>query len=214
MWVKKDLNMARYYIDLALQGFKDKNLIYPQGDGFWYANVLDSKGEICVLDNDMDEAFKIFTVIADTKDASHEETTFIQMMMNALRIDDSSSSSQSSANPVIINAPSNAINTDSHKWEVVSVEVRDDCTYLYKRVSPKTSSTYVLSYTDEYIEDANTGEKYYLTDSSILVYPQKTILSGTAPRDFIETYPALPASVKYINISSGSEYYVKNLKIR
>lgn len=98
---------------------------------------------------------------------------------------------------------------------MVAVEVNDNCTYLYKRCTPKTSGTYVGSSDSEYIEDAETGRKYYITASSVgnKIGDNKT-LYNTNPYDFTETYPALPASVKYINVSSGTQYYVRNMKIR
>jgi len=114
----------------------------------------------------------------------------------------------------VVPAPSNRIETNDHKWEVLSVEIRDDCTYIHKTVTPKSSPTAVWSEATEFIEDVQTGKKYYLTNSTIGTTSLATTLNGKNPLNFTETYPALPASVQYINISSGSQYYVKNLKIR
>ena len=124
-------------------------------------------------------------------------------------------SSSHSSSSKKISAPANRIETSSHVWELVAVEVNDNCTYLYKRCTPKTSGTYVGSSDSEYIEDAETGRKYYITASSVgnKIGDNKT-LYNTNPYDFTETYPALPASVKYINVSSGTQYYVRNMKIR
>ena len=98
---------------------------------------------------------------------------------------------------------------------MIAVEVADNCTYLYKRATPKSTGTYVSSSESEYIEDAETGRKYYITASSVgNKVGEGKALYNTKPFDFTETYPALPSSVRYINVSSGSQYYVKNMKIR
>ena len=67
---------------------------------------------------------------------------------------------------------------------------------------------------DEYIEDADTGRKYYLVNSSIGFEGSPEISYDTNTITFYEVYPVLPSTVKRINISSGSQYYVKGLKIR
>lgn len=125
-----------------------------------------------------------------------------------------SQQSTSSSSSMRIPVSSIQIETDSHKWETLAVEVRDNCTYVYKRVTPKSRSSFVFSSTEEFIEDAETGRKYYLTDSTIGVNNNRKTLKDNSPYDFTETYPALPSSVRYINISSGSKYYAKNVKIR
>lgn len=122
--------------------------------------------------------------------------------------------SSSASAPIYVTVSSTQIETDSHKWTTVAVEVRDDCTYVYKRVYPKTRNSWVFSSTEEFIEDAETGQKYYLTNSTIGVNNNRKTLQSADPYDFTETYPALPKSVRYINISSGSQYYAKNVKIR
>ncbi len=125
-----------------------------------------------------------------------------------------STGAESSSAPIYVSVNSSQIETDSHKWVTVAIEVKDDCTYVYKRVTPKSRNTYVFSSTDEFIEDAETGRKYYLTNSTIGVNNNVKMLQAANPYDFTETYPALPKSVRYINISSGSKYYAKNIKIR
>ena len=83
-----------------------------------------------------------------------------------------------------------------------------------ERVTPKEKGTYVYSDNEEFIEDADTGRKYYLKTSSISFKSSPLISYDTVPIDFAETYPALPSNVKRVNISSGSQYYIKNLNIR
>ena len=72
------------------------------------------------------------------------------------------------------------------------------------------NGTYVYSDNDEFIEDLDTGKKYYLKTSHIGF----NVLHDTNSIYFAETYPALPSYVKRINISSGSKYYIKGLVIK
>lgn len=109
---------------------------------------------------------------------------------------------------------SEKLSTSSHTWECTAIQIQNGQTVLRKRVTPKEKGTYVYSDNDEFIEDADTGRKYYLKTSSISFKSSPIISYDTNPIDFSETYPALPNNVKRINISSGSQYYVKGLSIR
>lgn len=109
---------------------------------------------------------------------------------------------------------SEKLSTSSHNWECTAIQIQNGQTVLRKRVTPKEKGTYVYSDNEEFIEDADTGRKYYLKTSSISFKSSPVISYDTNPIDFAETYPALPSNVKRINISSGSQYYVKNLSIR
>lgn len=106
------------------------------------------------------------------------------------------------------------IETAYHKWNCTAIEVQDGQTIVTKTVQPKSEGTFMYSSQDEYIEDADTGRKYYLLNSSIGFEGSPEISHDTKMITFYEVYPALPSTVKRINISSGSQYYVKNLKIR
>ena len=106
------------------------------------------------------------------------------------------------------------VETSSHVWNCTSVEVQMGQTILTKTVQPKHSGTYMYSGQDEYIEDADTGRKYYLQNSSIGFEGSPKISNDTRTITFYEVYPALPSTVKRINISSGSQYYIKGLRIR
>lgn len=112
-----------------------------------------------------------------------------------------------------ISVPSNRIDTDTHTWRVSSVEFGNDKTIVYKQVTPKQYQTWVSSDSREFIEDTETGRKYYITGSSI-GFDGSKVLNGTSPFSFSESYPQMPSSVRYINISSGGQYYVRNLRIR
>lgn len=130
----------------------------------------------------------------------------------ANQINSGSSNYPTSSNKTTL--PSNRITTESHIWTAVSIEVTNGKTYVHKNVTPRADETWICSSTDEFIEDAETGRKYYLTSSTIPIYPQQKILVRTSNQSFTETYPALPSNVRYINISSGYQYYVKNVRIR
>lgn len=105
------------------------------------------------------------------------------------------------------------IETTYHNWDCTGIEVQDGQTILTKTVQPKSDGTFMYSSQDEYIEDAETGRKYYLQNSSIGFEGSPEIAHDTKTITFHEVYPALPSTVKKINISSGSQYYVKDLKI-
>lgn len=106
------------------------------------------------------------------------------------------------------------IDTPYHEWECNAIEIQNGQTILTKTVKPKSAGTFMYSSQDEYIEDADTGRKYYLNNSSIGFEGSPEISNDTKQIVFYEVYPALPENVKRINISSGSQYYVKDLKIR
>ena len=137
-------------------------------------------------------------------------TKFVELFSsNQLPSNNTSNPNISQPHKIAVN--SSKIETQYHSWVVVSVELFPDRTLVHKRVYPKTKETWINSDTSEYIEDSSTGKKYYLKSSSI---GNRTVLHSQDPYDFTETYPALPESVHYINISSGSQYYIRNLKCR
>lgn len=106
------------------------------------------------------------------------------------------------------------IETAYHTWDCKAIELQDGQTIVTKTVRPKSEGTFMYSSQDEYIEDADTGRKYYLMNSSIGFEGSPEISHDTKEITFYEVYPSLPSNVKRINISSGSQYYVKDLKIR
>ncbi len=109
---------------------------------------------------------------------------------------------------------SESIETNYHTWWCIGINCQESQTVIMKRVTPKSSGTYMYSSHDEFIEDADTGRKYYLIKSSLGFSTNPTITYSTQTIDFAEVYPALPKNVRRINISSGGEYYIKNLQIR
>ena len=104
--------------------------------------------------------------------------------------------------------------TSDHRWRVVSVQVTPQQTVVKKAVTPTTAGTYMYSSQSEYIQDAETGQKYYLQNSSLGFEGNPSISFDTNERIFCEVYPALPASVKRIHISSEDQYYIQNMTIR
>ena len=136
---------------------------------------------------------------------------------SASQINSSTSLSYGSSNSYSgsssISVPSNRIDTDTHTWRVNSIELANGKTIVYKQVTPKQHQTWVSSDSREFIEDVETGRKYYITSSTI-GFDRSKVLTGTNVFSFSETYPQLPASVRYINISSGGQYYVRNLRVK
>lgn len=117
-----------------------------------------------------------------------------------------------SGNKVYINGP--ILESSHHKWWATGIELNSYNTVVSLVVVPKTTNTYVCSTKNEYIEDCDTGKKYYIQSSSIGIEPKQTTLYSKQSKSFTNTYPALPNSVKRINIWSGDGYYAKNLQIR
>ena len=125
--------------------------------------------------------------------------------------------SYSSTSPVIVAVEKQniQIETSAHTFRLTKIEVADGYTKLYKKVIPKSYNTWIRSYREEFIEDAITKEKYYLENSSIEIYPERTILNTNSIVEIVETYPALSKSTKYIYINSGERYYSdQRIKIR
>lgn len=117
-------------------------------------------------------------------------------------------------NSAITILDSEEIRTEEHNWTLLSVEVRPDCTILEKMVSPRDEEkTWIASVRNEFIEDSITGEKFFIIDSEIGFNENTVILEGYKGRTFKEVYPALPKGTKYINVSSGSKYYLKSLDL-
>ena len=103
-----------------------------------------------------------------------------------------------------------------YTWVLVSVKLEGNKTVLKKQViitdSNPNNKLGIASNKSEYIEDSATGEKYYITNSEIGFDVTKSFVSKN--RYFKEEYPSLPSKVKSINVYSGHDYYIKNLKIR
>lgn len=107
------------------------------------------------------------------------------------------------------------LSTESHRWGLTSMIVSKDCTILHKWCIPKVNGTFVCSTADEFIEDAQTQKRYYIMKSDIGIgLKNKLILTDTKHFMFTEWYPPLPFSVKVINIYNGSQYIVRNLRLK
>ncbi|MBO4402306.1 MAG: trypsin-like peptidase domain-containing protein [Bacteroidales bacterium] len=113
------------------------------------------------------------------------------------------------SNAIIINVEDYyyKIETQSHIFKLLKIEISDSYTKIYKKITPKSQPTWVCCSHKQFIEDAETGIKYYLRNSSIEIEPSKTFLNSIDDVEIVETYPALGEKTKYILISSGSRYY-------
>lgn len=114
---------------------------------------------------------------------------------------------------IIVNN-SNTLRSAVHSWKVESIDISPSSTIITKIVEPLQTETYICSTKEEYIEDAETGHKYYIVSSSIGFEQNSIILRDKKTKTFTEVYPALPTTVRRINISSGTYYYIKDLQIR
>lgn len=169
-----------------------------------YLGILEASNEI------VKEAYSKYDTSSSSssyKDSSSGSSSFRSGSSTA-----STTSGTRSGNTVHINGP--IIESSHHKWWATSIDLNSYYTVVHKVVVPKTTNTYVCSTKDEYIEDCDTGKKYYIQSSSIGIDPKGTTLYSKESKVFTDTYPALPSSVRRINIWSGSNYYAKNLQIR
>ncbi len=104
--------------------------------------------------------------------------------------------------------------TNSHLWKVLSIKLTPTKTILYERVTPRSQNTYVYCDGSEFIEDADSGKKYYLKYSDIGTPNNPKILYSDEPYEYTCTYPMIPENVRAINIYNGSQYIVKNFIIQ
>lgn len=109
---------------------------------------------------------------------------------------------------------SKIIKTNSHLWKVLSIKLTPSKTILYERVTPRSQNTYVYCDGSEFIEDADSGKRYYLKYSDIGTSDNPKILYSDEPYEYTCTYPMIPENVRAINIYNGSQYIVKNFIIR
>ncbi len=107
-----------------------------------------------------------------------------------------------------------ATENSTHTYILTKIELTDQYTKLHKTAVPKGSYTWISSSTNEYIEDASTGKRYYLNNSTIALAPNKTNLYSDEPVNFIETYPPLDKNTKYIYVNSGYSYYGNKHRIK
>lgn len=84
----------------------------------------------------------------------------------------------------------------SHIFKLSKIEITDNYTKLHKIMIPKTQHSAISSNKEQFIEDASSGEKYYLQNSSISIFPRMTILHSNSMVEIVETYPALNKTTK------------------
>lgn len=114
----------------------------------------------------------------------------------------------------VLNIDSKVLRTDYHLWKVLKIKLTPNKTILYERVTPLTDYTSVFCDGSEYIEDADSGKRYYIKHSGIGMKNNPTILETDAPYEYTCTYPIIPETVRAINIWNGNKYIVKNFIIR
>ena len=117
---------------------------------------------------------------------------------------------------IIIRGYGKPIITGDFKWELISIRLESDKTIVKKKVTINDSdsqSVYTI-YSDkgEFIEDSETGEKYYIKSSDIGFDMGNSHV--VKARYFEEEFPVLPTKVKTINVNSGHEYYIKDLLVK
>ena len=178
----------------------------------WSINSLPSW---CSTQNKTSNSF-VLSVKANTSTTNRTGTFSIKAGNQTQQITITQSAGQATPKfvPKTVTIDSKIKRTDYHLWKIISIELTSTKTILYERVTPTIKETYVYCDGTEFIEDAQTGKKYYLKYSDLGTQQKPKMLYNDAPLNYTSTYPALPMSVKCINIYDGSTYVVKNLKIR
>lgn len=193
------------YVSLAIESYcyvaEDFKYVFYQ-----YLSILEASNEL------VKETYAKFDTSVSTSSSGNYGNRFGSGSSYGHSLSFSSKSDNRKGNTVYVNGP--ILDTQYHKWWCTSVDLNSYNTVVHKIVVPKTTSSWVQSTKDEYIEDCDTGKRYYIQSSSIGLAPQKTNLYSIESKTFTDTFPALPAFVKRINIWSGNSYYAKNLKIR
>lgn len=172
---------------------------------YTYLNILDAAEEA------VKEAYSKYDS-SSTNSSGYKGNSSGSSSYRSSSSSSTTTSGRKSGNTVYINGP--ILETSHHKWWATSIDLNSYSTVVHKIVVPKTTNTYVCGTKDEYIEDCDTGKRYYIQSSSIGMEPNRTTLRTKDRKAFTDTYPALPSTVKRINIWSGSDYYAKNLQIR
>ena len=104
--------------------------------------------------------------------------------------------------------------TDLHRWGLTGMILSKECTILHKWCIPNVPNTCVYSDENEFIEDTQSKQRFYIEESDIGIgFNNHRVVKDTKHFMFAEWYPPLPSSVKVINIHSGSRYIVKQLRI-
>ena len=93
------------------------------------------------------------------------------------------------------------IETDTHKWELLAIQCSRNKTILMKRVTPKIDNSWFNIARGEFIEDVESGKKFYIQKSYLGFL--RVDLVGKQPKYFNEEYPPLPSELRRVNVTFG-----------
>jgi len=106
---------------------------------------------------------------------------------------------------------SKSIRTGNQTWDVYSIELKSDVTIVTKVVTTSANNSCIYAVHNEFIEDSDTGQRYYILSSQVGFEKNSTYLPKKGTYYIKEYYPALPIRVKRINVHSGSRYHLKDV---
>lgn len=107
-----------------------------------------------------------------------------------------------------------SIDTEYHYWTLESIELLADQTICHWSVMSKAANTYVCATNGVYIEDCDTGKKYYGISSTLPLEPEKKILSRQYETlRFVVIFPSIPENVKRINYHSSSSFFIRDIDL-
>lgn len=113
----------------------------------------------------------------------------------------------------IIYIDADSVEASYHIWKIKEVAVYPDKTIIKKEIKAKNAFIQACSYPDSYIEDVETGIKFYIRKSSLGLNGIKAKLNDKNYHEVIETYDPLPPYVHIINIKVGNLCMCSNIQI-
>ena len=96
--------------------------------------------------------------------------------------------------------------------QIESVTLCEEMTIITLTIKDSWNNNMVNSNKTAYIEDVETGKKYFIRSSDIGMGKSQARPHGN-DWTFMETYPALPRTTKYINVFNGKVLSLKRFKL-
>ena len=156
-----ELSNVRYmsdHVSLAIESYcyvaEDFKYVFYQ-----YLSILEASNEL------VKEAYSKYDTSASTSSHGNSGNKSGNGSSYGSNSSSTTTTGNRKGNTVYVNAP--ILETTYHKWWCTSIDLNAYNTVVHKIVVPKTSSSRVQSTKDEYIEDCDTGKRYYIQSSSI-----------------------------------------------
>lgn len=96
--------------------------------------------------------------------------------------------------------------------QLESITLYEDMTIIMLTIKDSWNNNLVCSNKTAYIEDVETGKRYFIKDSDIGIGSSQAQPHGN-DWTFMETYPPLPKTTRYINVFNGKVLSLKKYKL-